>query len=86
MLFNMEHCGVGGCSYGVFCLLGQCKHNTDAAASYVLKTNLPTLDVSILLLLTNRHNKGILLHFCQQNGKKIAKIKFWTKLAGNGLK
>ena len=28
------------------------------------------LDVSILLLLTNRHNKGILLHFCQQNGKK----------------
>ena len=44
------------------------------------------LDVSILLLLTNRHNKGILLHFCQQNGKKIAKIKFWTKLAGNGLK
>ena len=46
----------------------------------------PWLDVSILLLLTNRHNKGILLHFCQQNGKKIAKIKFWTKLAGNGLK
>ena len=44
------------------------------------------LDVPILLLLTNRHNKGILLHFCQQNSKKIAKIKFWTKLAGNGLK
>ena len=44
------------------------------------------LDVSILLLLTNRYNKGILLHFCQQNGKKIAKLKILTKPSGNGLK
>ena len=46
----------------------------------------PVLDVSILLLLTNRYNKGILLHFCQQNGKKIAKLKILTKPSGNGLK
>ena len=44
------------------------------------------LDVSILLLLTNRYNKEILLHFCQQNGKKIAKLNILTKPAGNGLK
>ena len=44
------------------------------------------VDVSILLLLTNRYNKGILLHFCQQNGKKIAKLKILTKPSGNGLK
>ena len=48
--------------------------------------NKATLDVSILLLLTNRYNKGILLHFCQQNGKKIAKLKILTKPSGNGLK
>ena len=37
------------------------------------------LDVSILLLLTNRYNKGILLHFSQQNGKKNRKIKDFDK-------
>ena len=44
------------------------------------------LAVSIFLLLTNRYNKGIVLSFCQQNGKKIAKLKFLTKPSGNGLK
>ena len=37
------------------------------------------VDVSILLLLTNRHNKGILLHFCQQNGKKNSKTEDFDK-------
>ena len=41
--------------------------------------NRSPLDVSILLLLTNRYNKGILLHFCQQNGKKNRKIKDFDK-------
>ena len=60
--------------------------NFDAANFDERQILMLSVDVSILLLLTNRYNKGILLHFCQQNGKKIAKLKILTKPSGNGLK